>query len=83
MGFDTTSFITSISEKFLTAGLSWQFNNLITRQDENIPFFPTRLDIAIEAGLRSSASESLGSEKILRVYIALAKGETWFLRLNR
>ncbi len=69
----------SLTEKFVTAGFSWQFNNMVGPV-ESVPFFPTRIDFALEGGIRSSETESLGSEKILRFYISLAKGETWFLR---
>ncbi|MFC1492455.1 hypothetical protein ACFL6O_00725 [candidate division KSB1 bacterium] len=69
----------ALTEKFVTAGFSWQFNNLVG-QAGSIPFFPTRIDIAIQGGIRSSETESLGSEKIFRFYISLAKGETWFIR---
>ncbi|MCP4725301.1 MAG: hypothetical protein GY863_09710, partial [bacterium] len=69
----------ALTEKFVTAGCSWQFNNLIGPV-ESVPFFPTRIDFAVEGGIRSSETESLGSEKIFRFYISLGKGETWFLR---
>ncbi len=58
-----------LSEKFITAGFSIPFS-------EN----QARIDIALEGGLRSSSTKSLGSEKIWRLKVDFIGGELWFIR---
>lgn len=60
----------SITEKFLTAGMSILFNEK-----------RTRIDIGFEGGMRASKEKVIGSEKIARMYIALVGVEKWFVRM--
>ena len=60
---------TSISEKFLTAGLGFLFNQNTAR-----------IDIGLEGGLRSSSSEAVGKETIVRAYITFVGSQIWFVR---
>jgi len=39
-----------------------------------------RFDLALEAGMRNSGSDAIGSEKIFRLHLDLTGGERWFLR---
>lgn len=59
----------SVTEKFLTAGMSILFNEK-----------KTRIDVGFEGGIRASKSKAVGSEKIARLYIALVGVEKWFVR---
>ncbi|KPK87506.1 hypothetical protein AMJ80_11955 [bacterium SM23_31] len=59
----------SVTEKFLTAGISVPFN-----ENKN------RLDVGFEGGMRSSKAKAVGSEIIARMYIAIVGFEKWFIR---